>query len=274
MFAASVLTPIAPAPDPVSRHSSGGTQSVPAVEKVFTILEVLANSQNGLTLRELARICNLPKSSVHCILITLQRSGYLHRKPRTSRYLFGRKLLQLGNQALGGLELCENAEPHLRSLCARLRLPVQLGIIEFDEAAIAAKYDYFSNVRPGNSWVGKRMELHCTAMGKALMSDWSVEEVQRLGRERNLPRHNDNTIWTVKRLAEEIEKVRRTGFAVDDEEDVLGMRCVGAPILGPSGQVIAAVSVYGATSEITEENVHGIATHVRSAVEAIARSLR
>jgi DNA-binding IclR family transcriptional regulator len=265
MFAATV--------SPRASHASGGTQSVPAVEKVFAILEVLANSQNGLTLRELAHVCHLPKSTVHCILITLQRSGYLHRKPRTSRYLFGRKLLQLANHALSGIEVCDQAEPHMRTLCARLRLPVQLGIIESGEVTIVTKVDHFSRIRSLNSWIGKRMELHCTAIGKALISDWSADEIYRRGRERNLSRHNDNTICTIKGLSEEIEKVRRNGFAVDDEEDVLGVRCIGAPIHDPAGHVAAAISVYGETWEITEENVGGIAAQVRVAAEAIAHSL-
>jgi DNA-binding IclR family transcriptional regulator len=254
-----------------SRPAAGGTQSVPAVEKVFSILEVLANSSTGLTLRDLAKMCDLPKSSVHCILITLERSGYLHRNQRTSRYLFGRKLLLLANHALGGLELCEHAEPHMRSLCGRLRLPVHLGIVECDEAAIVAKADYFSSSRPVKSWIGKRMELHCTGIGKALISNWPSEELERLAKERNLSRHNDNTIWSLKRLSEELQRVRRLGYAVDDEEDVLGLRCVGAPIVDADGDVIAAISVYGTTSEITENNVDAIAVAVRAAAQTIGK---
>ena len=139
-----------------------GTQSVPAVEKLFAILEVLAISNSGLTLRELAHSCGLPKSSVHGILITLQRCGYLYRNQRTSRYLFARKLLMLANNALSNLELRDRVEPHLHSLARGTGLTAHLGIAEFNEAVIVAKVDPSFSRRMMPSWVGKRMELHCT----------------------------------------------------------------------------------------------------------------
>lgn len=252
---------------------AGSTQSVPAVQKLLVILEVLARSQHGLTLRELAAICGLPKSSVHCIILTLQRCGYLHRNPRTSRYLFGRKLLMLANHALSGLELREYAEPHLRALARRTKLPVHLGIVEFDEAVIVAKMDLHPQASRIGSWVGKRMELHCTALGKALIAHWNDSEIMRLARERTLARHNDNTIWTVKKLGEELASVRRLGYAVDDEEDVLGFRCIGAPVYDAAGQVAAAMSVSGTTADITAENVVSLAAEVLTEAAALSQSL-
>jgi DNA-binding IclR family transcriptional regulator len=250
-----------------------GTHSVPAVEKVFTILEVLTRSHTGLTLRELASLCGLPKSSVHGIVVTLQRCGYLHRNPRSSRYLFARKLLMLANDALSGLELKEQAEPYMRLLVRRTQLPVHLGIIEHDEVVIVAKVESVLNHRAVGSWVGKRMELHCTGIGKALISHWSDAELERLAEHRTLPRHNENTISSLKRLKEELAKVRTLGYAVDDEEDVLGFRCLGAPVLDGNGNVVAAFSVSGTIDEITSDNVHKIAAEVQSAASACSRRL-
>ncbi len=263
----------------VSYESTAGTvrmkrtQSVPAVEKVFSILEVLAHSNTGLTLKELATACGVPKSSVHCIMITLQRRGYLHRNGRTSRYLFGRKLLTLANYALSGLDLRERAEPYMRDLAQRTGLRVHLGIIECDEAVIVAKFERALGARPIGSWIGKRMDLHCTALGKALISQWSEEELTRFVRERSLSRHNDNTIWTLQKLIEDLKKVRQLGFAVDDEEDVLGLRCIGAPVFGDDGTPIAAFSVSGTTIDITGENVEAIASHVKKAANGFSRFL-
>src|SRR5437763_16635043 len=93
-----------------------GTQSVPALEKAFSILEMLAVSGTGLTLPELVRRSKLPKSSVHCILITLQRQEYLYRNQSTGRYMFGLKLFSLANMAISGLQLREQALPHLYAL--------------------------------------------------------------------------------------------------------------------------------------------------------------
>lgn len=258
---------------PICDRQVKGTQSVPSVERVFTILEILARSSKGLTLRDLAESTGLPKSSVHCIIVTLQRCGYLHRNSRTSRYLFGRKLLMLTNTALGGLELREQAEPHMRSLARRTQLSVHLGIVEFSEALIVGKID----VAPGRlgvaSWMGKRMELHCTGLGKALLSNWGEDQISQLIKDRALPRHNENTIGSARRLHEELLKVRRQGYAVDDEEDILGCRCIGAPIYESSGQVIAAMSVSGSVNDITLDNESRIASEVQKAALDVSQSL-
>ena len=258
--------------DPIA-GSGNRTQSVPAVEKVFAILEVLARSQAGLTLRELAHECNVPKSTVHCIVITLERCGYLHRNQRTSRYLFGRKLFSLANQTLGGLELKEQVEPEMRALARYTRLSVHLGINEFDEAVIVSKISFPHHGKSVGSWIGKRMELHCTALGKALISSWSEADLARLARERTLSRHNDNTIFSLKRLQQELSNVRSLGYAVDDEEDVLGCRCVGAPVHDRDGNVVAALSVSGDTCDITAENVRAIAEKVRETSRVLSRSI-
>jgi DNA-binding IclR family transcriptional regulator len=250
-----------------------GTHSVPAVEKAFIILEVLARSRTGLTLRELASHCGIPKSSVHGIVVTLQRCGYLYRKQRSSRYLFARKLLRLANDALSGLELRERAEPHMRSLARKLQLPVHLGIVEFDEAVIVAKTESVLSYHPMGSWVGKRMELHCTGLGKALIAHWNDAELERLAQERTLPRHNDNTISSLRRLKEDLATVRRVGYAIDDEEDVLGFRCVGASVQDGEGGVIAALSASGTTADITSENVHTLARELMAVTHAFSRDL-
>ncbi len=248
----------------------GRTQSVPAVERVFAILEVLTQSSNGLTLRELAEVCGVPKSSVHCIVVTLQRAGYLHRNGRTSRYLFGRKLLQLANHAIGGLELRERAEPHMRALARTTRLPIHLGILEFDEAVLVAKVAYGLDGPARGGWVGKRMELHCTGIGKSLLWDWSDSELARLARERALSRHNDNTISTVRRLQEDLATARRLGYSLDDEEDALGLRCVGVPVRDVSGRIVAAMSVAGTTHELHADNIASVAASLRRAAAFLA----
>src|SRR6266536_5295072 len=92
------------------------TPSVPSLERALAILELLATSRAGLALPEIATELCLPKSSVHCLLITLERHRYLHRNQNTGRYMFGSKLFSLGNMSLSGLEVRQVAVPHMRSL--------------------------------------------------------------------------------------------------------------------------------------------------------------
>src|SRR6476646_8770594 len=106
------------------------TQSVPALDRALTILEVLVKSRRGLSLADLSRRLRLPKSSTHCILLTLERRGYLHRHEITHKYLFGLKLLSLANLALSELEVREQAAAHLVELMQTVRLTVHLAILD------------------------------------------------------------------------------------------------------------------------------------------------
>jgi DNA-binding IclR family transcriptional regulator len=241
------------------------------VDKVFSILQVLARSQSGMTMRDLARLCFLPKSSVHGIIVTLERRGYLHRSERTGRYLFDKKLLLLGNHALRGMELRDRVEPYMRMLAQRARLPVHVGISEANEAVIIARVDTMLTPRVSGACVGRRRPLHCTAMGKALLADWSDLKLERMVEERPLVRHNENTIASLKRLRDELDQVRRQGYAVDDEEDVLGFRGVGAPLVDGQSEVVGAICISGTTGEITGDNLFGLASLVKAVARLYAR---
>lgn len=259
---------------PTSIHESelaGGasTHSVPAVEKVLSILELLAGSVAGMTLRELSEVSELPKSSVHGILITLQRCGYLYRSPRTSRYLFSGKLLSLAKEAIGSMNLRDRSEPHLRKLGRQTNLTSYLAIIDNHEGLVIARQSPVLRIRAEAYWIGMRVELHCTGLGKALIAYWPNDRVERLASEHSLSRHNDNTIATLTKLLKELGSVRAAGFAVDDEEYALGFRSLGAPVFDAAGNVIAAVGVAGSTLEITPENL----TPIGSALRAVAVEL-
>jgi DNA-binding IclR family transcriptional regulator len=145
--------------------SVDATPSAPAVDRTLSILELLSVTRNGLTLPELSRRLGLPKSSTYCLLVTLERRGYLLRNNRTHRYMFGLKLFSLANMALSGIELRENAAGFLHALMHRSSLTVHMAIIEGDEAVLIEKVEPPGLVRLA-TWVGKRLELHSSAVGK------------------------------------------------------------------------------------------------------------
>lgn len=252
--------------------SASKTPSVPAVERALGILEMLAESRNGLTLSQLVEQSGLPKSSLHCLLLTLERCGYLHRNERTSRYMFGVKLFSLANTSLSGLRLREQAIPFLVSLMQQTRLTVHMGILEQYEAVLIAKYDPPGHYRLA-TWLGKRMEAHCTGLGKVLAAYMPEEDLDQLIQVRGFPRHNENTLITAKRFKEEMAKVRRQGFALDDEEDEIGLRCIGAPVFDETGAVAAAVSIAGTTYQINSENLSDLAFKLKSCALSISQTL-
>lgn len=227
------------------------TQTVPALDRALSILELIAKSRAGLTLPELVEQSNLPRSSVHYLLVTLERRGYLQRNERTSRYLFGTSLVHLSNAAWSGLSLRQEAAPFLSSLARRTQMTVHMAILQGNEAVIVAKQTPIEGSRTA-TWVGKRMEVHCTGLGKALIAYLSAPELEQILRDHGLPRHNENTIYSPRKLREELARVVQQGFSIDDEEDELGHCCIGAPVFDGERRVIAAVSLSGTSSEFSQ----------------------
>jgi DNA-binding IclR family transcriptional regulator len=248
------------------------TQSVPALERGLSILECLAEAQNGLTLSQITRTLHVPKSSVHCLLVTFERCGYIQRDENGGRYRLGLRLLGLANVALPAVAMCEDASAALRDLMGRTHLTVHMATLDRDEMVLVARMKPPGVMAPA-TWIGKRMELHCTALGKAFLAYVEPDESERLIRKRGLLRHNENTIGSVRRMKEELERVRQCGYSLDDEEEEIGVRCVGAPVLDRDGRPRAAISIVGTTSEIDDGNVRQFGALVREAAAAIAERL-
>lgn len=246
------------------------TASVSSVDRALTFLETLAKSNRGMTLADIARKLRLPKSSAHCILLTLERRGYIYRIPSTHRYLFGMQLFNLAQEAIGRLELRARASQPLRRLLQKTRLTVHMAIYEDGEAVLVEKLEPPTAVKTA-SHIGRRLDLHCTGVGKALLAYLPEDEINRLRISRIWARHNENTIVFSKKLEAELAHIRKVGYSFDNEEDEIGFRCVGAPVFENNRAVIAAVSVVGTTAQITQETLGSLARNVRHAADEISQ---
>ena len=233
--------------------SAAKTPSVPALERALAILELVANSRAGLTFSQIARSLDVPKSSVHCLLVTFERKDYLRRAEGTGRYTCGSKLARIAHMALDGAALRENAAPLLQALVEKTRLTAHMAILEDNQAVLIARHALLGEHTVA-TWLGKRIDVHCTSLGKCLIAYLPEEEVARLVHERGLLRHNENTITSLPRLKQELAKTRQRGYAIDDEEEEIGIRCIGVPLLDGNGQVCAAISLSGNTDQIRAEN--------------------
>jgi DNA-binding IclR family transcriptional regulator len=151
-------------------------------------------------------------------------------------------------------------------------LTAQLAIIERGECVLIGKV-----VPPGAlsipSWLGKRMQTHCTALGKMIIAHIGDEIVTQIIKEHGLARHNENTITSSAKLSVELDKIRDVGWALNDEEYVIGVRCVAAPVFDNQGRVNAAVSVSGTVSQITPENCTALSESVKRTAAAISERL-
>lgn len=248
------------------------TPSVPALVRGLAILERIARSRRGLTFAQLTRQFDFPKSSVHTLLLTLEREAYVQRDGDTGRYLIGAKVVSMGGTTVDGLALREKAASLLHALAAELRLTTHLAILDRDAAALVAKIE-----APGHpqvaTWIGKRVDVHCTSLGKCLIAYLPDDQLDRFIGGRRLLRHNENTIVSPALLKRELARTRALGYALDDEEEEIGIRCIGAPILNWEGTVAAAVSVTGSTSRIHSETLDSIAQRVKRTALAISREL-
>lgn len=244
------------------------TQSVPALDRALSILESLSKSKHGLTLSQLSRSLELPKSSVHCLLLTFERHGYLRRDDSSGRYRLGLHLCDLANGALGGVMLRDQAAPFLNQLRESTQLTTHMAVLEHDEVVVIEKVEPLTS--RVNSWIGKRMDVHCTALGKALTAYLPQDQVEALVHRRGLLRHNDNTIASLKRLKQELEQVRKQGYSIDDEEEEIGVRCLGTPILSANNQAVAAISITGTTDQINAGSRDALVAKLKATAAAIA----
>jgi DNA-binding IclR family transcriptional regulator len=242
-----------------------------AVERALSILETVSQRDGGMTNSEISRKLGIPKSTASYILRTLETNGYL-RRDQANKYRLGLKVISLSHRALSGLDITEVAMPVLRSLAERYKITAHLAILDQGEVVYIEKADAPGFIKM-DTWVGRRLPLHSTSVGKALMSHLPEEEIKAIIKEHGLRKITPKTITTIHEFLRELERVRTRGFAVDDEENNLGVRCVAAPIFNRFGNVEAALGVSGAISQMEKSNVSKMAVVLIEAAQRISRQL-
>jgi len=222
-------------------------EQVTSVERALSILELLASRNHGLSTSEISRAARVPKSSTSYLLRTLVGRGYVRRDPETGHHTLGIRVLSLGGQAMQGMALRELAIPHLRQLVETTRLGSHLAILDHGDAVYIERIESPGFIKM-DIWNGRRVAPQATAVGKALICHLSREEVQEIAGMHPLRPVSPRTIVTLPHLFEELAAICRRGYAVDDEEHAVGVRCVAAPVFSASGDVVAAIGVTGPES--------------------------
>jgi DNA-binding IclR family transcriptional regulator len=242
-----------------------------AVERALGILEAVSQRSGGMTNADLSRRLEIPKSSASYILRALEKHGYV-RRDGDGRYRLGMKVLSLSRHALVGIDVREIALPIMRDLMNRSHLTVHLAILDGDEAVYIEKVDSPGFIKM-DTWVGKRMEIHTTGVGKALAAHEPRERIERIVNERSLRRVTPKSITQPARFFKELERVREMGFGIDDEENSLGVRCLGAPIFNGDDRVEAAIGVSATVNQVPSEAVAKYSEMVKEAARKISAQL-
>lgn len=245
---------------------------VASVERALTILELLAERREGLTTSDLSRRARIPKSSMSYLLRTLVARGYVRRNPESGHHTLGLRLLSLGGLAMQGMELREAALPHLRYVVDRTRLDAHLAILDHGDAVYIERVEGPGFIKMA-TWVGRRMVPHVTAVGKALICRFERGEIEDLFRQHHVKPATAKTITSFPRLLNELAETRRRGYALDDEEHEARVRCIAAPVVAPSGEVIASIGVSGTIGQIPDEQLPRIGAVVRAAAVKLSGQL-
>jgi len=215
---------------------------IKVLDKSLSVLEILLKKGSSMNMIEISEKLGFYPSTIHRILDTLKHWGYVEQNSHTQKYQLGLKALELGMVKLHQMDLVREATPYLKELVNQCNETVHLGVLEEGEVLYLAKEESSQTIRM-ISYVGKRAPLHCTALGKVLLTYLSAEERKKILGEKVLPRLTENTITDKRELEKELGKVREQGFALDREENEKDVRCVAAPIRNYQGEVIAAISI-------------------------------
>ncbi len=227
---------------------------VQAVDRALDILESFGYSQEELGVTELSRKLRLPKNNVFRLLATLETRGYIEQDQRTGNYRLGIKTFEVGNVFLHHLGLRRQARPVLEELLAKCNETAYLAVVDATEAVYILTQETSHAVRVA-SRMGQRLPAYCTAAGKVQLAYESQDRLVELFRDRHLTPRTPNTLAELPKLLAHLREVAKQGYAVDDEELELGMRCVAAPVRDYSRRVVAGVGLVGPVSRFTLERI-------------------
>lgn len=239
----------------------------PTVRKAFQILELVSRSEHGLKISDLSRELGISKSTVHGIAAALEDQGAVIRDSRTKRYTLGLTLFELGQRAYARFDLKDVARPFMEELMARTAETVFLGVRNGDHVAILDSVDSSGELKI-TSPVGTRIPLTAGATGKAILAALPPEDALALVRSIGLHPYTTKTIIDPERYAVELARVRRDGYALDDEEYMRGVRAVAATI-HTTGGAMSAIWVVGFTPSMSASKMRTIASETRATAEAI-----
>lgn len=244
---------------------------VRVLHKTLDILESIKTRDAGLKLAELARTVDLPKATVYRILTTLEGRGYLDRGTDGS-YRMAKKMFELQRSESLEQVLSRAAQPVMQRLVDSTKETVNLGILDGGEVVVINTVESPQAVRM-SSKIGNRRHLHSTALGKVFLSGLPEKEFLRLVRLKGIPKLTPTTITSLEELRAEIERVRKQGWAMDNQENGTDGRCIGAPITGEGGRVLAALSISGPVFRMDVERATSLAEDLMGACTQISAAV-
>jgi DNA-binding IclR family transcriptional regulator len=252
----------------VSDPAKESKNSIQVIERMMKLLEVLAESPDAVSLKILAGKSGLHPSTAHRILTALVRDRMAERVDQGS-YRLGMRLLELGNLVKVRISVREHALPFMRELHAQIGEAVNLSVRRDDEIVYIERTSSGRSLMRVVNIIGARAPLHITAVGKLFLLEDDVDGLKGYAERTGLSAFTKNTIHSLPALERELDRVRRQGFALDNEEAELGVRCIGAGVREDTGALVAGLSV----SAPAERMKPAWATLVKDTADKISRAI-
>jgi len=227
---------------------------VKSLDRALQILEILGKKKGGFGVTEISNEIDLNKTSVYRMLSTFVRHGYVEQDPETERYKLGYKVLELSSSLLESIDLRVEAKAFLKELENMTNEVIHLVVYDRGEVVYIEKLEGNETLRM-HSKVGTRAPMHCTSVGKVILAYLPSSEVSKIVEKYEMKKHTPHTITDKDELYQHLQEVREKGYALDLEENELGITCIAAPIFDHSGKILAAVSVSGPTMRMTDERL-------------------
>jgi IclR family KDG regulon transcriptional repressor len=254
------------------RKSVMGTQKIGAVAKALQILSLFKFNKAEWGVTEIARELGMQKSTVFRLLATMQEFGIVRKTREGTGYRLGMRIFELGSVVANTFDLRDIALSYLHKLSEQTGETVHLGVLtETDIMSIEAVNG--QSTLKSTILIGKRTPLYCTSVGKAILAFQPPQIQNEIIDKTNFIKFTENTIVDREALIAELKLTYQRGYAVDDMEHEIGVRCIAAPIWDASGHVVASLSVSGPSIRINEVKIPELAQLVIRTTGEISKEL-
>jgi DNA-binding IclR family transcriptional regulator len=244
----------------------------PSVKKAFAILSAVSSSKDGMGVSDLAKKLNMAKSTVHGMTSALEELGAVMREPLTKKYKLGFTLLEIGRSAYSQIDLQTSARPVTEELMEKTQTSVFLGILNWDRVTILDIVESRQGLNI-TAPVGSTIPLLAGAVGKVFLAAMSEQQAAKIVKSKGLPRFTDNSIVDMDLYFSELNQVKEKGYAVDDEEYILGVRAVASPLMG-LGQLRSAIWAVGFKTGLDEKKMQTLTAETHKAAKTISRRIQ
>ncbi len=223
------------------RMTDGKSNSVKSVVKAFLLMEELDKS-GEMSIGDLSERLQMDKATVHRLVNTIKDAGYVNQNPDNKKYANSLKLLAMGNRAMEKTGVRHIARPYMEELSEKTGETINLGMRVGNKIIYVDKMESSSTIKVGLG-IGVSVPSYCSGLGKAILAFTSADELEELLDSIVFEKFTEHSITDREHFQRELERIRRDGYAVDDEEYVDGLMCFAAPIFDFHGNPIASVSV-------------------------------